>query len=68
MTVLKDEGVYRHLSLRFPRASREWCEVVTWPGCSAPVVAFSPASDESALGEAAASFLDRVGDRAERAA
>ncbi|MEV4441320.1 hypothetical protein AB0K09_20310 [Streptomyces sp. NPDC049577] len=32
MTVVKDDGVHRHLSFRFPKASWEWCEVVTWPG------------------------------------
>ncbi|MFE2529436.1 hypothetical protein ACFXEL_35015 [Streptomyces sp. NPDC059382] len=32
MTVVKDDGVHRHLSFRFPKASWGWCEVVTWPG------------------------------------
>ncbi|MFI9052544.1 hypothetical protein [Streptomyces sp. NPDC053427] len=32
MTVLKDDGAYRHLRFVFPRASWAWCEVVTWPG------------------------------------
>lgn len=31
MTVLKDDGIYRHLTFTFPRASWSWCEVVTWP-------------------------------------
>ncbi|AIV37720.1 hypothetical protein NI25_32885 [Streptomyces sp. CCM_MD2014] len=31
MTVLKDDGVYRHLRLHFPKASWGWCEIVTWP-------------------------------------
>lgn len=31
MTVLKDDGIYRHLRFSFPRASWSWCEVVTWP-------------------------------------
>lgn len=31
MTVLKDDGLYRHLRFDFPRASWRWCEVVTWP-------------------------------------
>ncbi|MEU5547155.1 hypothetical protein AB0G85_33065 [Streptomyces sioyaensis] len=31
MTVLKDEGIYRHLTFSFPKASWSWCEVVTWP-------------------------------------
>ncbi|MFE0061393.1 hypothetical protein [Streptomyces sp. NPDC059003] len=32
MTVVKDVGVHRHLSFRFPKASWDWCEIVTWPG------------------------------------
>lgn len=32
MTVLKDDGVYRHLRIDLPRASWKWCEVATWPG------------------------------------
>ncbi|MFJ9378880.1 hypothetical protein [Streptomyces sp. NPDC101455] len=32
MTVLRDEGMYRHLHFDFPRASWKWCEVLTWPG------------------------------------
>ncbi|MFJ9378862.1 hypothetical protein [Streptomyces sp. NPDC101455] len=32
ITVVKDDGVHRCLSFRFPKASWEWCEVVTWPG------------------------------------
>ncbi|MFF8387769.1 hypothetical protein ACF053_29585 [Streptomyces kanasensis] len=32
MTVVKDDGVHRHLYFKFPRASWDWCEVVTWPG------------------------------------
>lgn len=32
MTVVKDDGVHRHLSFRFPKASWGPCEVVTWPG------------------------------------
>ncbi|GHH54747.1 hypothetical protein [Streptomyces candidus] len=32
MTVVKDDGLHRHLSFRFPKASWDWCEVVTWPG------------------------------------
>lgn len=31
MTVLKDDGVYRHLTFNFPKATWSWCEVVTWP-------------------------------------
>lgn len=30
-TVLKDDGLYRHLHFDFPKASWSWCEVVTWP-------------------------------------
>nr|WP_233109105.1 hypothetical protein [Streptomyces sp. 14R-10] len=32
VSVLKDDGVYRHLRIHLPRASWKWCEVVTWPG------------------------------------
>jgi hypothetical protein len=32
MTVLKDEGVYRHLFFDFPKASWRRCEILTWPG------------------------------------
>ncbi|MEV6404140.1 hypothetical protein AB0M58_14495 [Streptomyces bobili] len=32
MTVLRDEGPYRHLRFDLPRASWDWCEVLTWPG------------------------------------
>lgn len=32
MTVVKDDGPHRHLSFRFPKASWEGCEIVTWPG------------------------------------
>ncbi|MFD4320504.1 hypothetical protein [Streptomyces sp. NPDC058548] len=32
MTVVKDDGVHRHLSFQFPKASWGPCEVVTWPG------------------------------------
>jgi hypothetical protein len=32
MTVMRDEGLHRHLTFRFPRASWKWCEIVTWPG------------------------------------
>ncbi|GAA2770495.1 hypothetical protein [Streptomyces showdoensis] len=32
MTLVKDEGVYRHLAFRFPKSSWEWCEILTWPG------------------------------------
>lgn len=31
MTVLKDDGVYRHLAFSFPKATWSRCEVVTWP-------------------------------------
>jgi hypothetical protein len=31
MTVLKDDGLYRHLRFDFPHASWRWCEIVTWP-------------------------------------
>ncbi|MFJ4880046.1 hypothetical protein ACIP93_33230 [Streptomyces sp. NPDC088745] len=32
MTVVKDDGLHRHLTFRFPKASWEWCEIITWPG------------------------------------
>ncbi|MFJ5588338.1 hypothetical protein ACIQCG_01145 [Streptomyces noursei] len=32
MTVVRDDGVHRHLSFQFPKASWQQCEVVTWPG------------------------------------
>ncbi|WP_433860166.1 hypothetical protein [Streptomyces kronopolitis] len=31
MTVLKGDGVYRHVRWDFPTASWSWCEIVTWP-------------------------------------
>ncbi|WP_255951608.1 hypothetical protein [Streptomyces odontomachi] len=32
MTVLHDEGLYRHLRFMNPRSSEFWFELVTWPG------------------------------------
>ncbi|MER7788602.1 hypothetical protein [Streptomyces sp. NPDC097640] len=32
MTVLHDEGLYRHLRFMAPRSSEFWFELVTWPG------------------------------------
>ncbi|WP_369213893.1 hypothetical protein [Streptomyces flavofungini] len=32
MTVLHDNGLYRHLRFRAPRFSEYWFEIVTWPG------------------------------------
>ena len=33
MTVLHDEGVYRHLRFKHPEQSMYWYDLVTWPGC-----------------------------------
>lgn len=33
MTVLHDDGLYRHLRFMNPRGSEYWFEIVTWPGC-----------------------------------
>lgn len=34
LTVLRDEGIYRHLKMRSAtRGSFYWFEIVTWPGC-----------------------------------
>lgn len=33
MTVLYDDGPYRHLRFKSPDASRYWFELITWPGC-----------------------------------
>ncbi|MEU1778161.1 hypothetical protein ABZ545_01585 [Streptomyces abikoensis] len=35
MTVLQDDGLYRHLWFMAPRSSEYWFELVTWPGCLA---------------------------------
>lgn len=35
MTVLHDDGVYRHLRFRQPETSTHWFDLVTWPGCLA---------------------------------
>lgn len=32
MTVLKDDGLYRHLAFRDPEHSGYWFEITTWPG------------------------------------
>lgn len=32
MTVLHEDGLYRHLRLMNPRSSEYWFEIVTWPG------------------------------------
>lgn len=32
LTVLHEQGLYRHLRLRSPRSSEYWFDVVTWPG------------------------------------
>lgn len=33
MTVLHEDGVYRHLRFRSPRTSEFWFDLITWPGC-----------------------------------
>jgi hypothetical protein len=33
MTVLHDDGLYRHLRFRARRSSEYWFDLVTWPGC-----------------------------------
>jgi hypothetical protein len=33
MTVLHDEGLYRHLRFATPGSSLYWFDLVTWPGC-----------------------------------
>ena len=33
MTVLQDDGLYRHLRFQGPRTRTYWFELVTWPGC-----------------------------------
>lgn len=33
MTVLHEDGLYRHLRFRNPRSSEFWFELITWPGC-----------------------------------
>jgi hypothetical protein len=33
MTVLHDEGLYRHLRFKSPDASWHWFDLITWPGC-----------------------------------
>lgn len=35
MTVLHDDGRYRHLRFRRPETSTYWFDLVTWPGCLA---------------------------------
>jgi len=35
MTVLHDDGVYRHLRFRRPEMSMYWFDIITWPGCLA---------------------------------
>lgn len=35
MTVLHDDGLYRHLRFKSPRSSEYWFELATWPGCLA---------------------------------
>ncbi|MFE5333104.1 hypothetical protein ACFRCG_42650 [Embleya sp. NPDC056575] len=35
MTILYDDGLYRHLRFANPRNSEFWWELVTWPGCLA---------------------------------
>lgn len=32
MTVLRDDGLYRHMKFRNPKTSEYWFEIVTWPG------------------------------------
>jgi hypothetical protein len=32
LTVVKDDGVYRHLSVRNPKGSGFWYTILTWPG------------------------------------
>lgn len=32
MTVLRDDGAYRHLRFDLPKATWKWFELVTWPG------------------------------------
>lgn len=35
MTVLHDDGLYRHLRFKKPGSSMYWFDLVTWPGCLA---------------------------------
>jgi hypothetical protein len=32
LTVLRDDGIYRHLRLAAPRSNTYWFDLVTWPG------------------------------------
>lgn len=33
MTILHDDGLYRHLRFKSPDRSSYWFELITWPGC-----------------------------------
>lgn len=33
MTVLKDDGLYRHLRFKKEGSSSYWFDIITWPGC-----------------------------------
>lgn len=33
MTVLHDDGLYRHLRFKKPDSSSYWSDLITWPGC-----------------------------------
>jgi hypothetical protein len=35
LTVIKDDGLYRHIRLKNPGTSNKYFEIVTWPGCLA---------------------------------
>lgn len=32
MTILMDNGIYRHLRFQKPKSSNQWFDIVTWPG------------------------------------
>lgn len=35
MTILHDDGLYRHVRFRNPQTSCYWFDLITWPGCLA---------------------------------
>jgi hypothetical protein len=35
ITIVKEDGIYRHVSADNPKTFNQWFEIITWPGCLA---------------------------------
>lgn len=80
MTVLKDDGLYKHLRFQTPGHSFEWFDIVTWPGalsvggdrdgfvfrCSEDMLAFFRESARTASGINPGYWAEKVKDGRDR--